>query len=164
MEVLSATDAKKEYFLDSKDLLRVPFESEYPGFGNGRATKWFKSEDLEYVALCKHGSEELAQKPKNRVKRAENLRMKTMMAAMAQVALEQEPNETLTPMSAEIISDISKDIVKAFTPNITWDYLNAHKCTKDVKVLAHVVLIGHFRFAAKSLPASLVSGWPSMQC
>jgi hypothetical protein len=152
MEVPSATDAKKESLLEpKKDLPRVPFKSEYhSGFGNGRTTEWFKCADLANVAVCKqHDSEELTPKRRNCGKRAKNKHRNAMTAAMAHAALDhqQQPHDNLAPMSAEIIANIRKDIVKAFTPLITWGYMHAHKRPKDAKVLAHILCTGSTEYA-----------------
>ena len=177
-EHLPSTEAKKEYFLDTKDLANLPYESEPGGFGCGRATKWFKMDLLERVAEAKHGAAGLAKKRAQRKKRQDNQRKKELAAqqAAATILLPNNTNaentapnpctpsptatkatavqavassiSTIKTTTASELKQLRKDIVQAFQPLITWDYLNTKRAPNGCRVTARVPRISMADYAA----------------
>lgn len=167
---ITSADAKKEYFLDTKDLAQLPYESEYNGFGRGPPTKWYKMDLLELKATNKHGAAGLAKKRDQRRRRQEKQHQKELKAAEAQQALlnpmqqastststtpvaNQAPNDenappsqntqatqpdTVKKTSAKELAALRKDIVKAFKPLITWDYMRTKRSPNGCNVTAHI--------------------------
>ncbi|CAB9509309.1 expressed unknown protein [Seminavis robusta] len=140
----TASEAKKEYFLTTKDLAHVPYKSESFGFGTGRPTRWYKFDDLEAVALAKHGAAGLAKKRAARKKRQFNQQQKELAAQKAKEDLtkkvassssssandENAPNNNnateaagVVVCSAKDLQKLQKDIQKAFKPMITYDHM-----------------------------------------
>lgn len=169
-EHLPSTEAKKEYFLDTKDLAHLPYESEYGGFGCGRATKWFKMDLLERVAEAKHGAAGLAKKRAQRKKRQEKQRQKELAAAhKASILITTEqsnppnpctPSPTTTKTTATAttsavktttaadLKQLRKDIIQAFKPVITWDYLNSKRAPNGCSVTVRVPRVSMADYAA----------------
>ena len=180
-------EAKTLYFLDTKDLANLPYESESLGFGCGRPTKWYKLDILEQVAVAKHGAAGLAKKRDQRKKRQENQRQKELAARQAREALLKSPpqavaaavnNENVTPnpptastttttattakpvvtptaktvtattTSAKDLKKLRQDIVKAYKPLITWDYLNTKRAPNGCSVTAHIPRVSAADYAA----------------
>lgn len=163
-----SAEAKKLYFLDTKDLIRLPYESEYAGFGCGRPTKWFQLEILERAATAKHGAAGLAKKRDQRKKREEKQLQKELVARTAReamlsgkapivaVAVNKENSAAnrsskssaakaaakpaaATPITtAKDLKKLRQDIVKAYKPLITWDYLNKKQAPNGCSVTAIV--------------------------
>ena len=82
----TAAEAKKEYFLTTKDLVGVPYESDSLGFGMGRPVKWYSFDNLEAVAIAKHGAAGLAKKRAAREKRQQTQKLKETAAQQAKEA------------------------------------------------------------------------------
>lgn len=148
-------EAKKEYFLDTKDLLGIPHMSEYLGFGTGRATKWYKCSDLEAAARRKFGAEELAKKRARRAKREENQRRKALAAEKAEEELlekQQYNRENAAPYPTatanKAMKDIRKDIRKAFKPMLKWDYLRTKNAHHGCSAVAQVPRVEQAEYAA----------------
>lgn len=82
-DLMRTTDAKKEYFLDSKDFDSIPCIREKGFFGCGGSTFWFRKDDLEKAALSKHGEDVLKKKREARAKRNESKRRRSEEARQA---------------------------------------------------------------------------------
>eukprot|EP00466_Bigelowiella_natans_P019601 jgi/Bigna1/146639/aug1.118_g21347 len=75
---LRTAEAKREYFLTSNDMHRIPHEKP-GGWGSGR-TKLYRTDDLLRYALQKHGVSALKKKMKSRLKRVANKKRKEQQA------------------------------------------------------------------------------------
>ena len=82
-DLMRTTDAKKEYFLESKDFDRIPCFVQKGFFGCGGSTYWFRKDDLEKAALQKHGEDVLKKKRESREKRNEKKRQRSEEARQA---------------------------------------------------------------------------------
>ena len=87
---LSSKEAKQEYFLNADDLKGLPRETLYGGFATGRATWFYRPQDLRKAAIAKHGEEGYKKKLVARAKRVENKRKREEAKAAAEVDKENQ--------------------------------------------------------------------------
>ena len=165
---MTAAEAKKAYFLTTKDLLDVPYQSESYGFGCGRPTKWYRVHHLEAAATAKHGAAVLAKKRAQRKKRQETLLQKEQAAQKAAQAMKennnnnvgvvQQPMNNSTNKDAALLSSptvskkdlerLRKDIITAFKPLITWDHMRSRNAPNGCTIAAQIPRVLPEEFAA----------------
>ena len=129
---LSATEAKKQYFLTPEDLTYLP-HAKAKGWGAGQR-RYYARQDLEEAALSKYGVEGLAAKRQKRTNRELNQKRKFQQAkeaeremlARGQMMLNttQENDENAVPaaVGVQALKVLRNDIVRSIKPFVSWDY------------------------------------------
>lgn len=128
---LSATEAKKQYFLTPADLTHLPHEKAR-GWGAGQM-RFYARQDLEEAALSKYGVEGLAAKRQKRANRELNQRRKIQRAREAEremlargkmmLKTAQENDENAAPgVGVKDLKVLRNDIVRSLKPFVSWDY------------------------------------------